>query len=50
MIRETETSQTIEKPYTIEITSDDINWSMEQYQRNRDAFSWEILEVNEYDV
>lgn len=50
MIRETETSQTIEKPYTIEITSDDINWSMEQYQRNRAAFTWEIKEVNEYDV
>lgn len=50
MIRETETSQTIEKPYTVEIKSDDINWSMEQYQRNRAAFTWEIKEVNEYDV
>ena len=47
---ETENSITIERPYTIELTTDDINWSMEQYQRNREAFSWEILEVNEYDV
>ena len=37
-------------PYTIEIKSDDINWSMEQYQRNRAAFTWEIKEVNEYSV
>ena len=38
------------EPYTIIIESDRINWSMEQYQRNRDAFNWEIKEVNEYDV
>ena len=37
-------------PYIIEITTDNIEWSMEQYQRNRDAFNWEILEVNEYSV
>ena len=47
---EGEQSQIIEKPYTIDLTTDDINWSMEQYQRNREAFTWEILEVNEYDV
>lgn len=47
---ETENSIIIERPYTIELTTDDIEWSMEQYQRNREAFSWEILEVNEYDV
>lgn len=47
---ETEDSIIIERPYTIELTTDDIEWSMEQYQRNREAFSWEILEVNEYDV
>jgi len=44
---ETENSIIIERPYTIELTTDDIEWSMEQYQRNREAFSWEILEVNE---
>jgi|14BtaG_2_1085337.scaffolds.fasta_scaffold17607_2 hypothetical protein len=43
-------SQIIEKPYTIEMNTDRIEWSMEQYQRNREAFTWEILEVNEYDV
>ena len=46
----TETMGRQDAPYIIEITTDDINWSMEQYQRNREAFSWEILEVNEYDV
>ena len=46
----TETMGRGDAPYTIEITTDDINWSMEQYQRNREAFRWEILEVNEYDV
>jgi len=38
------------EPYTIIIESDRIDWSMAQYQRNRDAFNWEIKEVNEYDV
>ena len=47
---EGEQSQIIEKPYTIEMNTDRIEWSMEQYQRNREAFTWEILEVNEYDV
>ena len=46
----TETMGRQDAPYTIDITTDDINWSMEQYQRNREAFSGEILEVNEYDV
>jgi hypothetical protein len=46
----TETMGREDAPYTIEIKSDNINWSMEQYQRNRAAFTWEIKEVNEYDV
>tara|TARA_B100000575_G_C23019262_1_gene586956 strand:+ start:852 stop:1025 length:174 start_codon:yes stop_codon:yes gene_type:complete len=44
---EGEQSQIIERPYTIEISTDRIEWSMEQYQRNRETFTWEILEVNE---
>ena len=28
----------------ITITTDNINWSMNQYQRNRKPFSWEILD------
>ena len=28
----------------ITITTDNINWSMTQYQRNRKAFQWEILD------
>lgn len=30
--------------YDIEITTDNLEWSMEQYQRNRDFFTWEIIE------
>tara|TARA_B110001450_G_scaffold169872_1_gene158318 strand:+ start:667 stop:819 length:153 start_codon:yes stop_codon:yes gene_type:complete len=33
--------------YILVIESDRIEWSMEQYQRNRDAFDWKIKEVNE---
>ena len=46
----TETMGREDAPYNIELTTDNIEWSMEQYQRNRDAFNWEILEVNEYSV
>ncbi len=28
----------------VTITTDNINWSMNQYQRNRKPFSWEILD------
>ena len=30
--------------YDIEITTDNIERSMEQYQRNRDFFTWKIIE------
>lgn len=30
--------------YDIELTTDDIEWSMDQYQRNRKPFTWEIIE------
>jgi len=30
--------------YDIELTTEDLEWSMEQYQRNRDFFTWEIIE------
>ena len=29
--------------YTIDIKTDNLNWSMEQYQRNRDPLNWEVL-------
>ena len=32
--------------YILELETEDINWSMSQYQRNRDSFVWEILEQN----
>jgi len=31
------------KPYMTTIETDDIKWSMEQYQRNRKPFSWKIV-------
>ena len=32
-----------DKPYTIEIQTDNIEWSMEQYARNRSSFTYEIV-------
>jgi|TARA_B110000908_G_C10148504_1_gene400206 hypothetical protein len=32
-----------DKAYTIEIESDNIDWSMEQYARNRGPFTYEIV-------
>jgi len=31
------------KPYIIEVKTDNLEWYMEQYQRNRQAFSWEVI-------
>lgn len=28
----------------LEIMSTDIEWSMKEYQRNRDPFTWEIIQ------
>jgi len=30
--------------YDIEITTENLEWSMEQYQRNRAPLTWEIIE------
>ena len=32
--------------YVLELETENIEWSMEQYQRNRDPLKWEILEEN----
>tara|TARA_Y100000114_G_scaffold29524_1_gene25273 strand:+ start:803 stop:961 length:159 start_codon:yes stop_codon:yes gene_type:complete len=32
------------KPIQISLTTDDIEKSMEQYQRNRNPFNWKIIE------
>jgi hypothetical protein len=32
----------------IEIRSSDIEWSMEQYKRNREPFDWKIKEEKEF--
>ena len=39
---ETENSIKIEKPYEMELETDRLDWSMDQYQRNRDPFTWEV--------
>jgi len=31
------------QPEIIELKTDDIEWSMDQYQRNREPLKWEIL-------
>lgn len=46
MIRETEASQTIERSYHIDLETDRLDWSMKQYQRNRPAFKWEVVDEN----
>lgn len=35
------------KPYTIELETEDIEWSMNQYQRNRNPFSWKVVKQSE---
>ena len=34
----------------ITLKTDDLAWSMSQYQRNRQPLSWELLDVKEPDV
>ena len=34
----------------ITLNTDDLAWSMNQYQRNRLPFTWELLEVKDNDV
>jgi len=33
-----------QEPYVLEISTKDLEWSMIQYQRNRDGFDWKIIE------
>jgi len=34
------------EPYVFKVKTKDIEWTMEQYQRNREPFKWEILNWN----
>ena len=38
-----ETKYCSAKPYEIELETDRIEWSMDQYQRNRQPFKWKII-------
>jgi len=31
------------KPLKVSITTRNIEWSMEQYQRNREPFNWKVI-------
>lgn len=33
-----------ELPYVVEFETSNIEWTMEQYQRNRQPFEWKVLE------
>ena len=35
------------KVETLEINTNDLEWSMTQYQTNRDTFTWKIIDNNE---
>lgn len=39
----TETKYCSTKPHNIELETDRLEWSMEQYQRNRQPFNWRII-------
>lgn len=45
-IKNTEQSQIIERSYEIELDTDRLDWSMEQYQRNRDPFNFKIISID----
>ena len=32
-----------QKPHIIDLETDNLEWSMEQYQRNRQPLKWEIV-------
>jgi len=34
----------------VRLKTDDLAWSMNQYQRNRQPLTWELLDVKENDV
>ena len=36
-----------DSPYMTTIETDDIEWSMEQYQRNRTPLTWKIVSIND---
>ena len=42
----TNTKMCAAKPYITKIETDDIEWSMEQYQRNREPFEWKMIDWN----
>ena len=44
---ETENSILTERPYELELETDRLDWSMEQYQRNREPFTWKVIAEND---
>ena len=35
-----------QEPYVFKVQTKDIDWTMEQYQRNREPFHWKMLDWN----
>jgi hypothetical protein len=35
-----------QEPYTFKVQTKNIDWTMEQYQRNREPFHWKVLDWN----
>lgn len=33
-----------EEPYTIELNTPDLKWSMAEYQRNRQPLTWKVID------
>ena len=44
---ETENSILTKRPYELELETDRLDWSMEQYQRNREPFTWKVIAEND---
>jgi len=35
-----------QEPYVFKVKTHNIDWTMEQYQRNREPFHWKVLDWN----
>jgi len=36
-----------QEPYIFKVQTHDLEWTMEQYQRNREIFEWELIKAYE---
>ena len=45
-----ETKYCSAKPYEVVLETDRIEWSMEQYQRNKQPFKWKIIKEEQLSI